>query len=119
MKRTTRFIAFAMLALAVSACSRSRIPANQDTSAPTTLRVENQGFLDMVIYIVPSGGARFRLGTAGGNSTTRLRIPSSYIFGATNLQFLADPVGGRRTPVSNGIMVSPGDEVTLYIPPGS
>ena len=44
-------------------------------------------------------------------------IPSNLIFGSTPLRFMADPIGRSRTPVSQEITVSPGDEVLLTIPP--
>ncbi len=83
---------------------------------PTRLRVENQAFLDMTIYVYRSS-QRVRLGVATGNSVTRLTIPSSLIFGATALRFQADPIGGNRTPLTQEITVAPGDEVVLTIPP--
>ncbi len=106
-----------MLLIALSVSCRgsgSRAPAPEQPV--TTVRVENQGFSDMVIYLL-RGSARIRLGTANGNGTTTLRIPPQFVFGVTSLQFLADPVGGNRTPVSDEIQVSPGDQVRLIIPP--
>jgi hypothetical protein len=78
--------------------------------------VRNQNFLDMNVYVV-RGGVRSRLGTATGNSTVTLRIPPTFVQALTVLRFQADPIGGRATPVSEEITVSPGDEVTLLIPP--
>jgi len=92
-----------------------REPAAAD--APTAVRVENRNFSDMTIYVVRSG-QRVRLGLATGNATTRLTIPQSLLSGINALRFIADPIGGRATPVSEEITVTPGDEVTLYIPPG-
>ena len=83
--------------------------------APTYLRVENRAFLDMTIFVYRSS-QRIRLGSATGNSTTRLRIPNDLIFGSTPLRFQADPIGGKRQSVSQEISVSPGDEVILMIP---
>lgn len=88
-----------------------------EPAEPAYLRVENRAFLDMTIYVFRSS-QRMRLGQATGNSTTRFRIPDNLLFGATGLRFQADPIGGSRTPVSQEISVSPGDEVTLMIPPG-
>jgi hypothetical protein len=108
--------AVACLALA-GGCARN---ANPDEAAepipPTKLRVENQAFLDHNIYVYRSS-QRIRLGTANGNSTTRMTIPQNLIFGATPLRFQADPIGGNRASTSEEITVSPGDEVTLIIPP--
>lgn len=82
----------------------------------TTVRVRNQSFLDHNIYVL-NGGARSRLGTVTGNSTATLRIPSSLVQPGGLLRFLADPIGSSITPVSEQIVVSPGDEVQLTIPP--
>jgi len=94
-------------------------PADQQAAEPvpvTRLKVQNQAFLDMTIYVY-RGPQRLRLGTANGNSTSRFTIPASLIFGATPLRFQADPIGSNRNSISEEITVSPGDEVTLLIPP--
>ena len=82
----------------------------------TTVRVRNQSFLDHNIYVL-NGGARSRLGTVTGNSTRVLVIPPSFVQRGAPLRFLADPIGSGVTPVSDQIMVSPGEEVQLIIPP--
>jgi hypothetical protein len=106
----------ACLAL-VGACARNNNPDEAaEPIPPTTLRVENQAFLDHNIYVYRSS-QRVRLGTANGNSITRMTIPQNLIFGATSLRFQADPIGGNRGSTSQEITVSPGDEVTLVIPP--
>jgi hypothetical protein len=88
--------------------------ASPDSAA--VLQVENQRFTDMVIYAV-SGGQRVRLGMATGNSTKSFTIPNYLVRGAGPLRFLADPIGGNRTPVSEEMTVQPGDIVSLTIPP--
>ena len=98
----------------LAACGYSRAPANPQEE--TTVRVDNQATLDMNIYVL-RGAERIRLGTVTGLSTQILRIPKNIIFGATPLRFLVDPIGSNRTPVSEEIVVAPGDEVTLRIPP--
>ena len=101
-----------------SGCSLNQDPEEAaEPVPPTRLRVDNQAFLDMTIYVYRST-QRIRLGTATGNSVTRLTIPANLIFGATPLRFQADPIGGNRTPISSEITVAPGDEVILTIPPG-
>ena len=112
----TLAIMVACLALA-GACRMNNDPDPMaEPVPPTHLRVENQAFLDMTIYVYRSS-QRVRLGTATGNSVTRLTIPPNLIFGATPLRFMADPIGGNRTPISSEITVAPGDEVVLTIPP--
>ncbi len=83
----------------------------------TTLKVQNDAFSDMTIYLI-HGLEINRLGTANGNRTTTLKIPSSAMFGSTSLRFQARPIAGTRQPVTEEITVSPGDEVTMIIPPG-
>ena len=80
------------------------------------LQVENRGFADMVIYAV-SGSQRTRLGIATGSSTKAFTIPNTLLRGTGTLRFLADPIGGNRTPISEELAVQPGDVVTLTIPP--
>ncbi|HYN81450.1 MAG TPA: hypothetical protein VES88_08110 [Gemmatimonadaceae bacterium] len=98
----------------LAGCTSLRVPI--DPSAPTTIRVENQATLDMNIYVI-RGSERIRLGTANGLNTSVFTIPRHVIFGATPLRFLADPIGSNRLPVSDEIVVTAGDQVTLRIPP--
>ena len=83
---------------------------------PTTIRVDNQSYTDMTIYLV-RGSQRMRLGTAGGLKQTTLTIPATVVFGSTPLRFIADPIGSGRGPVSDEITVRAGDQVSLIIPP--
>ena len=102
-----------LVVLALAGCGIARTagpPAPQ-----TTVRVENRAWLDMNVYVL-RGTQRVRLGNVTANSTRVLPIPQRLIFGATALRFLADPIGGRRNPISHEIVVRPGDQVTLYIP---
>lgn len=103
-----------VLALAMAGCSRNP-PPPLDPAAPTMVRVDNQSFADMNIFVVYRG-QRQRLGMATGGSVTNFRIPVR-IMSAETLQFIADPIGGSRLPVSDEILVVPGDTVMLTIPP--
>jgi hypothetical protein len=102
--------------VALAACAGKSGPARTTPDNPAVLEVENRGFADMVIYAI-SGSQRLRLGLATGNSTKSFTIPNSILRGAGTLRFLADPVGGTRTPVSDELSVEPGEVVTLTIPP--
>lgn len=109
-------LVFASLVLAAVACSRGATPEDDvQPRSETALRVENQSFLDMTIYVVRSG-VRTRIGVAPGLST-RVFLLAPHVVGAgTDLQFLADPIGGSRTPISERIFVNPGDVIELRIP---
>ncbi|MBA2459057.1 MAG: hypothetical protein H0V43_08915 [Gemmatimonadales bacterium] len=109
-------LALLVPALALPACAGNRAEANSDDSE-SRIEVQNQGFPDMTIYAITAGGSRVRLGLVNGHSTQRLRLPSHLVGGGQQLRFLADPIGGARTPVSHEFFVAPGDVVTLIIPP--
>lgn len=112
-------LASALLLAAAPGCASKR---TDDTGKPTaerartTVRVENRSFLDHNVFVL-RGGQRIRLGTVTGNSSQTFTIPANLIFGISSLQFLVDPIGGNRQPISNEIRVSEGDEVQLVIPP--
>ena len=110
-----RLVAVAAMAasLVLGACAGARSGAPVER---TTLVVENRGFADMAVYVV-NGAQRIRLGTATGLSKTTLTIPPRVVGTARDLQFLADPIGGSRSGVSQSIYVHPGDRVTLLISP--
>jgi hypothetical protein len=96
-------------------------PSDDAVPAPTgpsaTLQVENQGFLDMTVYVL-EGASRQRLGVARGHATTQLAIPEHLVRGGSGtLRFYCDPIGGGGLPVSEEIVVAPGDTVELTIPP--
>jgi hypothetical protein len=111
------FAAHLVCIMLLAGCSKPQpdeaSPSPRDAKA--TVSVDNQGFLDMTIYVF-DGSQRVRLGLANGNRVTELTIPQHLIRGAP-LRFLADPIGGNRAPVSDEITVEPGDQVTLTIPP--
>ena len=101
------------LSLALTGCASGRRP-NTVVEEQTILVVRNDSYLDHNIYLL-NGLQRVRLGTARGLATSRFTIPRQYVFGVSALQFLADPIGGTVTPVSERINVTPGDEVHLLI----
>lgn len=106
-----------VLALVIlGACAGRSADTSARPDGQAILQVENQGFADMVIYAV-NGGQRIRLGMATGNSTRSFPLPTYLVRTGRSLRFLADPIGGNRTPVSEEMTVQPGDIVTLTIPP--
>ena len=115
MRRMKNLIVLVGLSLALPACASKNTATTTDERAQqTTLVVRNDSYLDHNIYLI-QGSQRIRLGTARGLSTTRMTIPSQYVFGVSSLQFLADPIGGTVTPLSERINVTQGDEVHLQI----
>lgn len=120
----TRAATACMLAAALAAplaCHHqydTPVSEDEQTRGPATLQVVNQGFPDMTIYVMNSGGQRLRLGLSTGTSTMTFVIPASMVnAGATQLRFIADPVGGSGASVGEQITVSPGDQLQVTIPP--
>ena len=107
---------FMVLALVAACMPRSRSSRPPTASPPPYVRITNQSWLDMNVYVLRSS-QRMRLGTVGANQTTRFTLPTNLIFGATPLRFMADPIGSQRVSQSFDILVSPGDEVVMTIPP--
>jgi hypothetical protein len=97
-------------------CAHHAYPA---TEGPlhTVLKVENQGFPDMNVFVVPEGSNRLRLGTVTGNSNAYFTLPDNVVRGTRELRFQALPIATPRGPISQSIMVVPGDTVVLTIPP--
>ncbi len=114
--RTNRLLGLMLLLAACSSGSQADGDAPSPTVGPATLEVENRAFLDMTVYVL-DGAQRRRLGVATGNSTTHLSIPDYLIRGGSApLRFLADPIGGQRLPVTESVLVVPGDTVEITIP---
>jgi hypothetical protein len=111
--------ALLVLSLLTTACRSAGAFDDTDPSpvrGSATLEVENQGFPDMTVYVL-DGAQRQRLGVARGHSTTTLTIPDRLVRGGSaSLRFLCDPIGGQGLPVSETIVVEPGDVVELVIP---
>lgn len=109
-------LALSLTIVLTAACGSKNKPTTaQRETPPTYVVVDNRGPVDMTIYVV-RGAQRYRLGICPGTSQRRFQIPSTMVFGATPMRFLADPIGSNRTPISNEIPVRPGDEVRLLIP---
>ena len=114
----TRSVALTLFLVSVAACSRVPPgPGGIDLDEATSVRVDNRGFSDMTVYVSRSS-QRQRLGLARGNTVTTFALPKNLVGPVTPLRFIADPIGSSRASVSEEITVSPGDTVTLMIPPG-
>src|SRR3954471_15964420 len=109
-------LTFCAITILTAGCAGRGQRTHPNPDDPAMVQVENRGFADMVIYAV-SGSQRVRLGLATGNSTKSFTVPAALIRGASPLKFLADPIGGSRSPITEEMVVQPGDIVTLTIPP--
>ncbi|HET7275637.1 MAG TPA: hypothetical protein VFI91_10780 [Longimicrobiaceae bacterium] len=110
---TTSVLLFLAL---LPACAGNKAGDDARRQQPaTTVRVDNRNWLDMNVYVV-QGSRQVRLGTVTGLSTRVFEIPANLVFGVASLRFVADPIGGDASPVSQAITVEPGGQVQLIIP---
>ena len=108
--------AIGLVLLAGAGCAHTmQIP--EEAPQRTVLKVENQGFPDMNIFVLPETSNRIRLGTVTGTSNAYFTLPASVVRGTRELRFQALPIATPRGPVSQSIVVTPGDTVVLTIPP--
>ena len=104
-----------VLLIALGACAGRRRGEGPAMRGETLLRVENQSWYDMTVYVL-RGSHRVRLGTVSASSSTIFTLPRDIVGSGTPLRFLAEPVGSRRTPISDEISVFPGETIVLTIP---
>jgi len=115
--RSLVIVAALASALTASGCYHT---ANGAAPEPrTVVRVDNQSFSDYNIYVVPEAGAQIRLGLCPAKTQHEFVIPTGVITGvARSVRFLARPLATQVGPVSEDVIVSPGDAIGLQIPPG-
>ncbi|HEX8361167.1 MAG TPA: hypothetical protein VF613_13725 [Longimicrobium sp.] len=118
MRTVLRLPILALLLLVAASCSSNRQPGSDPGPAArgATVRIQNNAWLDMNIYVLQTSGARRRLGMVNANATTTLRIPGPVVGLGQQLRFIVDPVGSQRTASSFEIYVRPDQQVTLTIP---
>ncbi len=114
-----RVLAATLLAAAITASGCYRRTAGSAAQPQTLVRVDNQSFYDYNIYVIPEAGNQIRLGLCPAKSQHEFVIPASAITGfARSMRFLARPLASQAGPVSEDVLVSPGDRIGLMIPPG-
>ena len=116
MSRTRAALATGLVALTLAGCSQNQADTGIIPNQATILRVDNQSFNDMRIYVI-QGGQRIRVGTANGKQTSTFKLPRSVISGFTTVRVQAVPIGANGNSVSEEISVQPGEELELRISP--
>ncbi len=114
--RTRSLIAAGFVALALAGCGKNQPETGIIPNQPTILRVDNQSFNDMRIYVI-QGGQRIRVGTANGKNVSTFKLSKSVVTGFTTLKVEAVPIGGNGHSVSDEITIQPGEELELRITP--
>jgi hypothetical protein len=112
----TRRLAMVVLAVALGtgACAGRQKPSLGKPQPPAVVRVANNNFADINIYVVQSG-MRLRLGTVSGLSEGQFTLPRRFAAYTMELHLLADPIGGSRAYMSPALRVRGGEEVDLRL----
>ncbi|HEU4584701.1 MAG TPA: hypothetical protein VFR95_03080 [Gemmatimonadaceae bacterium] len=98
----------ALLLVLSIGCGRKEKEATRPLpTGPTSLRIENQNWLDVNIYVVHDG-QRSRLGSATAAHTTQLEIPPTLLGQLGAIRLIADPVGSPQAITSQAVVVKPG-----------
>jgi hypothetical protein len=110
-------IAVSAALLGLAACAPAAGTSGAaDGPAPeaTVVRVANNGWADVTVYLL-DGGMRRRLGMVTGLSSQTFRLPPAAVSSARPLQLLASPVGGSSSFVSTPWRVSPGQAIAMRV----
>jgi hypothetical protein len=102
-----------VLALGAAGCARPEKPSLGKPRPAAMVRVANNNFADITVYVVQSG-MRWRLGTVTGLSRQAFRMPR-VAYDAGDLYLLADPIGGSRGYLSPPVRVHAGEAVDLQL----
>ena len=93
------------------ASPRSRAPRD----GPVEVRVENNAYLDMHIYVVYGAGQQRSLGMVTGLTRRTLVVPNQVIQTLSGIQLFADPIGSSRGFMSQPILAYPGQRIRFTI----
>lgn len=100
----------------IAACTAPSLAGGGPEQPATVLRVTNQSFDNVTVYVVRSTTRR-RLGMVNAISSQTFRIPADMVLEANTLSFQTDPIGAGRSPVTREMLVRAGDQITMTIPP--
>jgi hypothetical protein len=102
------------LLLTVAGCATANQPDTNPAPEAKTgglpVRIDNQNFNDMSIYLV-NGGQRWLLGQAPGLSSTTLKISSGLAPADGQFRLEANPIGGSPAIFTPVLVVAPGQSV--------
>jgi hypothetical protein len=119
MPRFSALAAALVLGVGVSACGRTagafQPGSVQPADGTVTVRVANDNYSDMDVYVVSEGVAT-EMGMVTGHTDARFALAPSF-FPTNQLRLVATPIGGNGRAASGPLDVSPGDTVEFTIRP--
>jgi len=109
-------LAVILVAIVVTACgsSQGRDGADAPTRVTTSVEVQNNNWLDMVIYAVRSG-SRVRLGMVNSMNSASFRLPIPMAGSGAGIRLEAHPIGSRTPFQTPLVHVSPGQVIDFTI----
>ncbi len=117
--RILRIAALALIAIILlSSCDSTTGKSRKKQENNATLRVENNNGNDVMVSVL-KGAQRIRLGRVNSLTVRYFRIPQHLLFGDTELQFSAEPIGDspRGSSTSRRVYLSPGERFSFVIRP--
>lgn len=116
-----RLAALTALICLMAACGGSPAPSTTPAPAGTEtqayLRVENQSFINLQMW-VERAGARQVLGRSTANTTRVFTLPAAYVDPqGARIRFIANPVGTQSPGFTRELTTFPGDTIFITIPP--
>jgi hypothetical protein len=112
-KAASTIVLVAVLISGACAQGMQRSANSNSSEQRTTIRVENNNWLDMVVYAVMSG-SRLRLGSVGTGSVADFKLPSGYGDGS-GFRLIMDPIGAPAGYSTEFITVGPGGRIQLRV----
>jgi len=101
------------VAMAACAARGAGAGAGSASQQSSQLVVQNDYWLDVVIYLV-HGTARIRMGTVTGLSHATFRIKQGVV-STESARLLVDPIGASRGYLTDAITVMPGQLIELRV----
>lgn len=83
---------------------------------PVTVLTENRRSDDVVVSLVRDG-IRQRLGLVAAQTSGSFEVPWTGVANAGRVRVVATPIAGRRSFVSEQLLLRPGSEVTIAVTP--
>ena len=112
--RTAASVALLALAAVAVGCWSSRAGDDAGSSRfaddPVTVRVENQNWNTVHVYVV-AGGQFQSLGQISSQSSASYEVSATLLGGRKEIRLMADPVGSRESFLTDPILIEPGDLV--------
>lgn len=116
--RTMRLRFAALLLVAATACFHSKSSEQDDEyyrREPIPVRVKNENFLDVNVYVVTDAQSR-RLGTVTGNTQASFAVEWSIVANGS-FSLIAVPIGGFGRGSSGSLNVGLGQAIEFRVAP--